>query len=68
MPSFFQHFFARFPGRKPRRAKGQTLVEYALILALMSIALIFAFKVLSNQVIVVFSAMTTLLDTQQASH
>jgi Flp pilus assembly pilin Flp len=68
MPSFFQHLFARSPGRKPRRAKGQTLVEYALILALMSIALIFAFSVLSKQVVVVFSAITTLLDSQEASH
>ncbi len=48
------------------RQKGQTLVEYALILAVLSIVLITVFSLLSARIIVVFSAITTLLDTAQA--
>ena len=50
------------------RRKGQTLVEYALILAVISIALIAAFSLLSARIIVVFSAITSILDTAQSSH
>ena len=48
--------------------KGQTLVEYALILAVISIALILAFSLLGARVVVVFSAIENLLDTAQSSH
>ena len=55
---------ARFTASK----KGQTLVEYALILAVISIALILAFSLLGARVVVVFSAIENLLDTAQSSH
>jgi Flp pilus assembly pilin Flp len=52
--------------REPR-AKGQTLVEYALILAVIAIMALAVFTALGNQVIYVFSAITSLLDTDQSS-
>jgi Flp pilus assembly pilin Flp len=48
--------------------KGQTLVEYALILAVISIVLIAVFSLLSSRLVVIFSAITNLLDTAQSSH
>jgi len=49
--------------------KGQTLVEYALVLAVISIVLISVFSLLSARLVVIFSAITNLLDTaQQGSH
>jgi Flp pilus assembly pilin Flp len=48
--------------------KAQTLVEYALVLAVLTIALVLAFSLLSAKIIVVFSAIANLLDTAQSSH
>ncbi|HEV3271947.1 MAG TPA: hypothetical protein VGZ93_07190 [Candidatus Methylacidiphilales bacterium] len=48
--------------------KGQTLVEYALILAVLTIVLILCFELLSARIVVIFSAITNLLDTAQSSH
>ena len=50
------------------RQKGQTLVEYALVLAVLTVVLILAFSLLSARILVVFSAITNILDTAQASH
>jgi Flp pilus assembly pilin Flp len=64
-------FFLEWPAaaylRRRSGKKGQTLVEYALILAVLTILLIAAFKLLGNNVTVIFSSMTTLLDTAQAN-
>jgi Flp pilus assembly pilin Flp len=49
-----------------RRRQGQTLVEYALILAVVSILALSVFSALGNRIVVVFSAITSLLDTAQA--
>ena len=66
MTTFVQPFL-----RQLRRAcgdrNGQTLVEYALILAVITIVLVTVFSLLSARIIVVFSAITTILDTAQAS-
>ena len=48
--------------------KGQTLVEYALILAVLSVALVLCFSLLSTRIVIIFSAITNLLDTAQSSH
>lgn len=48
------------------RAGGQTLVEYSLILAMISVLALAVFSALGNRVIIVFSAITSLLDTAQA--
>ena len=52
--------------RKSRQ--GQTLVEYALILAVIVIVCVGVITALGNKVIYVFSTITSLLDTAQASH
>jgi Flp pilus assembly pilin Flp len=51
--------------RRRGRPEGQTLVEYALILATICILALGVFSALGNRVIVVFSAITSLLDTAQ---
>jgi Flp pilus assembly pilin Flp len=58
----------RARARKGRVRKGQTVLEYSLILALIAIACLTAFTALGNQVITIFSAIITLLDTAQGSH
>jgi Flp pilus assembly pilin Flp len=50
------------------RREGQTLVEYALILAILTVVLILVFTALSARIVVIFSAITNLLDTAQSSH
>ena len=47
---------------------GQTLVEYALVLAVLTIVLVLVFSLLSARIVVVFSAITNILDTAQGSH
>jgi Flp pilus assembly pilin Flp len=42
-------------------------VEYSLILAIIGIVLIAVFALLSKEIIIVFSAITTLLDSAQSS-
>ena len=59
------------PRRSPRRRrgsqpKGQTLVEYALVLAVIAVLALAVFTALGNRVIYVFSAITSLLDTAQS--
>jgi Flp pilus assembly pilin Flp len=60
--------FLRFrPTRPPgRRRKAQTLVEYTLILGMISVLAFSVFSALGNRVIYVFSAITSLLDTAQS--
>ncbi len=48
--------------------KGQTLVEYALILAVISVVAIGVFAELNHHLAVIFSDIDSLLDTAQASH
>ena len=48
--------------------KGQTLVEYALIICMMSILAIAIYTLLNGQIERVFSAVANNLDTSQASH
>jgi Flp pilus assembly pilin Flp len=48
--------------------EGQTLVEYSLVLAVISVVCLGVMGALSREVATVFSAMETLLDTAQSSH
>ncbi len=48
-----------------RRRNGQTLVEYTLILAVLTVVMVAVFSLLSKQIIVVFSSITNILDTAQ---
>lgn len=50
------------------RRDGQTLVEYALILAILTIVMVAVFTMLGARIVVIFSAITNLLDTAQSSH
>ena len=50
------------------RKKGQTLVEYALILAIISVIAIGVFGLLNARITSIFSQITNLLDTAQSSH
>ena len=52
--------------RRAGRPKGQTLVEYALILGMISVLALTVFSALGNRVVYIFSAITSLLDTAQA--
>jgi Flp pilus assembly pilin Flp len=60
--------FLVLPARRGARKKGQTLVEYALILAVLTIVMVAVFSLLGARIVVVFSAITNLLDTAQSSH
>ena len=60
----FLALFARYRARK----EGQTLVEYSLILAVITIVMIAVMSLLGARIVVVFSAITSLLDTAQSSH
>ena len=57
-------------GRSARLAsrKAQTLVEYALILAVVSVVAIGVFAALDQQLLIIFSSLNNLLDTAQSSH
>ena len=55
-------------GARYSRKHGQTLVEYALILAIITVFMIAVMSLLGARVVVIFSAITTLLDTAQSSH
>jgi pilus assembly protein Flp/PilA len=59
--------FLALVARFGRRREGQTLVEYSLILAVLAIVMIAVMSLLGTRVIVIFSAITGLLDTAQSS-
>ncbi len=54
--------------RRLKSKKGQTLVEYALILAFISVVAISVLIALGNQVKAVFTTITSQLQTAGASH
>jgi Flp pilus assembly pilin Flp len=51
-----------------RHRRGQTLVEYALILAVLTVVLIVSFQLLGTRIVLIFSSIANLLDTAQGSH
>jgi Flp pilus assembly pilin Flp len=65
MPSVFQPLAAHLAACL-RIRRGQTLVEYALVLCVLTVVLVAVFSLLSAKIIVVFSALQNLLDTAQA--
>jgi len=48
--------------------KGQTLVEYALVMAVLSLVAVSIYGVLNTQIGLVFSKIANILDTAQSSH
>ena len=67
MRTVIEPFLASLARRVTSR-KGQTLVEYALILAVLTIVMILVMSLLGARIVVVFSAIENLLDTAQSSH
>jgi Flp pilus assembly pilin Flp len=65
MTRVVQPLLASFAARC-RCRNGQTLVEYALILAVLTVVMVAVFSLLSSRIIVVFSSITNILDTAQA--
>ncbi len=60
--------FSFRPGKSGCLRRGQTLVEYSLVLAIITVVMIAVMSLLGNRIVVVFSAVANLLDTAQASH
>jgi Flp pilus assembly pilin Flp len=56
------------PRRKATRRRGQTLIEYALILAFLSVVVISVLSSLGSQVRTTFSRITTSLSSAAGSH
>ncbi len=56
------------PRRQARSRKGQTLVEYALILAFISVVAISVLLRLGNEVSAVFTTITSQLAVAKSSH
>ncbi len=50
------------------RKEGQTLVEYALVLAVLTVVMVACYKLLGDHIVVIFSDITAILDTAQSSH
>lgn len=66
MYAFFSLLASLFSRLDRQSRRGQTLVEYALILAVIVIVCVGVLTALGNKVIYVFSTITSLLDTAQA--
>jgi Flp pilus assembly pilin Flp len=56
------------PRVRRARKRGQTLVEYALILAVLTVVMVACMRLLGARIVVVFSDITAILDTAQSSH
>ena len=63
MKDALQPFFAILRAKGLFRKNGQTLVEYALVLAVMSVVLLGASMVVTNQIRILFSVISDILDT-----
>jgi Flp pilus assembly pilin Flp len=55
-------------GRGRSRSRGQTLVEYTLILAVLTIVMVAVMSLLGGRIVLIFSGIMNLLDTAQSSH
>jgi len=51
---------------RPARKKGQTLVEYAIVLALISVMAMGVFTALGSRIVLIFSSIDNILDTAQS--
>ena len=60
-----RYFRGTVPARK--KGRGQTLVEYSLVLAVLSILALSVFAELGARVVLIFSGIDSILDTAQGS-
>jgi Flp pilus assembly pilin Flp len=58
---------ATTPATRSRCKRGQTLVEYTIVLAFISVLAVAVFAILGSRIVLVFSAIDNLLDTAQSS-
>lgn len=63
MRALLKPFRRRFRGTAPGRKKGQTLVEYSLVLCVLSILALGVFSMLGERVAFIFSGIDAILDT-----
>ena len=67
MRAFLKPYRRFFREAVPGRKKGQTLVEYSLVLAILTILALGIFTELGQKVVQVFSGINAILDTAQGS-
>ena len=67
MKTRIRHFLARMRASRFGR-RGQTLTEYALVMAVISIVSVAVFGLLDTQIAKIFSAIDVIIDTAQSSH
>ena len=67
MRAFLESIAAAVLARASRK-KGQTLVEYTLILAIITLVAVGVFALLGQRIEIIFSAITLILDTAQSNH
>jgi len=63
MKDALQPFFAVLRAKGLFRKNGQTLVEYALVLAVMSVVLLVASLMVTDRIRILFSIISDILDT-----
>ncbi len=66
MKALMQPLFARMRASRSRQ-RGQTLVEYSLIMVVLSIVAIAVYGLLDTQIAIIFSGLANILDTAQSS-
>ncbi len=68
MRTVVYYLLARLRPGRPLGKRGQTLVEYSILLAMVSVMAIGVFTALGQRIVLIFSSINDLLDTAQASH
>jgi len=67
MKALIKTVLARKRGIRSRK-KGQTLTEYALIMAVLTVVGVAVYGLLDAQIAIIFSGIANILDTAQSSH
>jgi Flp pilus assembly pilin Flp len=67
MKAFLQSLDVRLRVKKLSK-RGQTLVEYAIIIALLSVTAVAMYAIIDSQIASIFVGISNILDTAQSSH
>ena len=67
MRTLLKPFRRHFRGNASRRKRGQTMVEYSLVLTVLVILALGVFSALGQRVVLIFSGIDAILDTAQGS-
>jgi len=68
MKAFFQLSGQLIRKLRSGSRRGQTLVEYALILAIITVVALAVFAEMGRHLVIIFSSINDILDTAQSSH